>query len=46
MNAFVIGVTVIYMLALVSIVAWVVKKNAESDAKYERDLDEIYGRKR
>ena len=30
----------------IGIVIWVILKNAESDAKYEAELDRIYGRKR
>ncbi len=30
----------------IAIVVWVVLKSAESDAKYEAELDRIYGRKR
>ncbi len=46
MVTFIYVVLAIYVIAICSIIVWVVNKNAESDAKYERDLDEIYGRKR
>lgn len=46
METFIYAVIGLYIVAISGIIAWVVNKNAESDAKYERDLDEIYGRKR
>ena len=46
METFVAVVMVLMVLALCAIGGWVVKKNAESDERYERELDRIYGRKR
>lgn len=46
METFVYIVLAVMVACQIGIIIWVAKKNAESDAKYERDLDEIYGRKR
>jgi len=43
---FVYIVLAIMVAFQIGIVIWVAMKNAESDAKYEAELDRIYGRKR
>jgi hypothetical protein len=46
MDKFVYIVLVVMVILNCCIVAWVLIKNAESDEKYEKELDRIYGRKR
>lgn len=46
MTTFIYVVLAIMVVCQAGIIAWVVMKNAESDRKYEEDLDRIYGRKR
>ena len=46
METFLYVALAIMVACQIGIIIWVAKKNAESDAKYERDLDEIYRRKR
>jgi flagellar basal body-associated protein FliL len=43
---FIYIVLAIMIACICGIVAWVVIKNAESDAKYEAEIDRIYSRKR
>jgi hypothetical protein len=46
MTTFIYIVLAIMVACQIGIILWVVKKNDESDAKYEAELDRIYGRKR
>ena len=46
MKTFALVVLFIMVACQIGICIWFVLKNAESDAAYEKALDEIYGRKR
>lgn len=43
---FIYIVLIVMVAFLCGIAGWVVSKNAESDAKYEAEIDRIYGRNR
>lgn len=43
---FIYIVLAIMVIFQIGIIVWVALKNAESDRKYEEELDRIYGRKR
>jgi len=45
MTTFLYVVLAIMVACNIGIVVWVVLKNKESDERYERELDRIYGRK-
>lgn len=45
MTTFLYIVLAIMVACNIDIVVWVVLKNKESDERYEKELDRIYGRK-
>ena len=46
MEPLVYAIAAIVIIAIVTIVAWVVAKNHEADQRYEKAIDDIYSRKR